>query len=174
MCRKCAKMCRRRKTEKSHEKSYGFSWDFGALVGTRIPGPLIKRDFPGNIRQFLSTRRFAIFNLSSSFYHRHPLHCLHFMSCLASIIQAFRCAKCVQKCAERLYGQIVHWFFGRGQGTQNGRPSRYMAWRAAAVLFFDEPVNAILRGFYHAQLTELSQRCRSCSQLDPKNISHIA
>jgi len=35
-------MCRRLKTEKSHEKSYGFSWDFGALVGTRIPGPLIK------------------------------------------------------------------------------------------------------------------------------------
>ena len=30
------------KTEKSHEKPYGFSWDFGALVGTRIPGPLIK------------------------------------------------------------------------------------------------------------------------------------
>ena len=35
-------MCMRFKTEKSHEKSYGFSLDFGALVGTRIPGPLIK------------------------------------------------------------------------------------------------------------------------------------
>ena len=38
------KMCRRLKTGKSHEKSYDFSWDFGALAGTRIPGPLIKRD----------------------------------------------------------------------------------------------------------------------------------
>ena len=36
------KMCRRRKTEKSHEESCDSSWDFGALVGTRIPGPLIK------------------------------------------------------------------------------------------------------------------------------------
>ena len=36
------KMCRRLKTEKSHEESCDSSWDFGALVGTRIPGPLIK------------------------------------------------------------------------------------------------------------------------------------
>ena len=42
MCRKCAKMCRQLKTEKSHEESCDSSWDFGALVGTRIPGPLIK------------------------------------------------------------------------------------------------------------------------------------
>ena len=28
--------------EKSHEESYDSSWDFGALEGTRIPGPLIK------------------------------------------------------------------------------------------------------------------------------------
>ena len=27
---------------KSHEESYDSSWDFGALEGTRIPGPLIK------------------------------------------------------------------------------------------------------------------------------------
>ena len=30
--------------EKSHEESYDSSWDFGALEGTRIPGPLIKRE----------------------------------------------------------------------------------------------------------------------------------
>ena len=28
--------------KKSHEESYDSSWDFGALEGTRIPGPLIK------------------------------------------------------------------------------------------------------------------------------------
>ena len=34
--------CKWRIKEKSHEESYDFSWDFGALEGTRIPGPLIK------------------------------------------------------------------------------------------------------------------------------------
>ena len=28
--------------KKTHEESYDSSWDFGALEGTRIPGPLIK------------------------------------------------------------------------------------------------------------------------------------
>ena len=36
---KPCKWCIKRK---SHEKSCDFSWDFGALEGTRIPGPLIK------------------------------------------------------------------------------------------------------------------------------------
>ena len=39
---KCAKVCRAPENEKSHEESYDSSWDFGALEGTRIPGPLIK------------------------------------------------------------------------------------------------------------------------------------
>ena len=34
--------CKWRIKEKSHEESYDSSWDFGALEGTRIPGPLIK------------------------------------------------------------------------------------------------------------------------------------
>ena len=34
--------CKWRIKRKSHEKSYDSSWDFGALEGTRIPGPLIK------------------------------------------------------------------------------------------------------------------------------------
>ena len=42
VCQKCAKVCRAPENGKSHEKSYDFSWDFGALEGTRIPGPLIK------------------------------------------------------------------------------------------------------------------------------------
>lgn len=39
---KCAKVCRAPEKGKSHEESYDSSWDFGALEGTRIPGPLIK------------------------------------------------------------------------------------------------------------------------------------
>ena len=35
-------MCSGPKKEKSRDKSYDLSLDFGALVGTRIPGPLIK------------------------------------------------------------------------------------------------------------------------------------
>ena len=34
--------CKWRIKRKSHEESYDSSWDFGALEGTRIPGPLIK------------------------------------------------------------------------------------------------------------------------------------
>ena len=34
--------CKWRTKRKSHEESYDSSWDFGALEGTRIPGPLIK------------------------------------------------------------------------------------------------------------------------------------
>ena len=42
VCKKCAKVCRTPENGKSHEESYDSSWDFGALEGTRIPGPLIK------------------------------------------------------------------------------------------------------------------------------------
>ena len=42
VCKKCAKVCRAPEKGKSHEESYDSSWDFGALEGTRIPGPLIK------------------------------------------------------------------------------------------------------------------------------------
>ena len=39
------KPCGLRTKRKSHEESYDSSWDFGALEGTRIPGPLIKRAY---------------------------------------------------------------------------------------------------------------------------------
>ena len=42
MCKKCAKVCKTPENEKSREESCDSSWDFGALEGTRIPGPLIK------------------------------------------------------------------------------------------------------------------------------------
>ena len=36
------KVCKHPEKRKSHDESYDSSWDFGALEGTRIPGPLIK------------------------------------------------------------------------------------------------------------------------------------
>ena len=42
VCKKCAKVCGHPENGKSHEESCDSSWDFGALEGTRIPGPLIK------------------------------------------------------------------------------------------------------------------------------------
>ena len=43
VCKKCAKVCKHPEKGKSNEESYDSSLDFGALEGTRIPGPLIKR-----------------------------------------------------------------------------------------------------------------------------------
>ena len=48
VCKKCAEP---QKEGKSHEESYDSSWDFGALEGTRIPGPLIKKNPRRIIRQ---------------------------------------------------------------------------------------------------------------------------
>ena len=52
VCKKCAKVCRAPENGKSHEESYDSSWDFGALEGTRIPGPLIKKSdaLPAELR----------------------------------------------------------------------------------------------------------------------------
>ena len=41
VCKKCAEP---QKMENPTEESYDSSFDFGALEGTRIPGPLIKRE----------------------------------------------------------------------------------------------------------------------------------
>ena len=43
VCKKCAKVCGAPEKGKSHEESCDSSWDSGALEGTRIPDPLIKR-----------------------------------------------------------------------------------------------------------------------------------
>ena len=46
LSRRCAKSVQKcaepQKKGKPHDESYDSSWDFGALEGTRIPGPLIK------------------------------------------------------------------------------------------------------------------------------------
>ena len=54
LSRRCAKMCRAPEKGKSHEESCDSSWDFGALEGTRIPGPLIKRAHRASYSDFES------------------------------------------------------------------------------------------------------------------------
>ena len=60
VCKKCAKVCRTPEKGKSHKESYDSSWDFGALEGTRIPGPLIKRAHRAEHSDFRSFE-FALF-----------------------------------------------------------------------------------------------------------------
>ena len=60
VCKKCAKVCRAPEKGKSHEESYDSSLDFGALEGTRIPGPLIKRAHRAEHSDFRSFE-FALF-----------------------------------------------------------------------------------------------------------------
>ena len=61
VCKKCAKVCRAPEKGKSHEESYDSSWDFGALEGTRIPGPLIKRAHRAEHSDFRSFELYVIF-----------------------------------------------------------------------------------------------------------------
>ena len=61
VCKKCAKVCKHPEKGKSNEESYDSSFDFGALEGTRIPGPLIKRALSRGtlILELSSLRRFC-------------------------------------------------------------------------------------------------------------------
>ena len=57
-------MCKHPEKGKSHEESFDSSWDFGALEGTRIPGPLIKRAYFDGFschKSFQNTRFHGIF-----------------------------------------------------------------------------------------------------------------
>ena len=65
VCKKCAKVCRAPENGKSNEESYDSSWDFGALEGTRIPGPLIKRA-PRTEHSDFETFEFALFLCKAS------------------------------------------------------------------------------------------------------------
>ena len=53
-----------------------------------------------NNRRFRQLRSFVVFIVLSQICVLHLLHSLHLLSPLASVIQPFRCAKSVQKCAE--------------------------------------------------------------------------
>ena len=90
------KVCRAPENEKSHEESYDSSWDFGALEGTRIPGPLIKRIQGAS---FVKFQRFeeALF-LS---YHRKTRLCTHRIICIqCNALQPLSSYSGVQKCAD--------------------------------------------------------------------------
>ena len=69
LSRRCAKTvqrpCKWRIKGKSHEESYDSSWDFGALEGTRFPGPLIKRAHRAEHSDF-ETFEFALFLCKTS------------------------------------------------------------------------------------------------------------
>ena len=116
VCKKCAKVCRAPENGKSHEESYDSSWDFGALEGTRIPGPLIKRIQGAS---FVKFQRFeeALF-LS---YHRKTRLCTHRIICIqCNALQPLSSYSGVQKVCKNVQtgktkpnGQINHWFYGR-------------------------------------------------------------
>ena len=116
VCKKCAKVCRAPEKGKSHEESYDSSWDFGALEGTRIPGPLIKRIQGAS---FVKFQRFeeALF-LS---YHRKTRLCTHRIICIqCNALQPLSSYSGVQKVCKNVQtgktkpnGQINHRFYGR-------------------------------------------------------------
>ena len=96
MCKKCAKVCRAPENEKSHEESYDSSWDFGALEGTRIPGPLIK----SQMLYRLSYER--IFNIKQYCRIILPQLCAKCKSCRAknaNFLQACRSSSPAVRCA---------------------------------------------------------------------------
>ena len=64
------------------------------------PGPTDQEKPTWNNRQFSKSRSFVVFIVLSWICVLYLLHPLQLSSSLASVIQLFRCAKSVQKCAE--------------------------------------------------------------------------
>ena len=120
LSRRCAKTvqrpCSLRIKRKSHEESYDSSWDFGALEGTRIPGPLIKRIQGASFVKFQKFEE-ALF-LS---YHRKTRLCTHRIICIqCNALQPLSSYSGVQKACKNVQtgktkpnGQINHWFYGK-------------------------------------------------------------
>ena len=116
VCKKCAKVCRAPEKGKSHEESYDSSWDFGALEGTRIPGPLIKRIQGASFVKFQKFEE-ALF-LS---HHRKTRLCTHRIVCIqCNTLQPLSSYSGVQKVCKNVQtgktkpnGQINHRFYGR-------------------------------------------------------------
>ena len=110
------KPCKWRIKEKSHEESYDSSRDFGALEGTRIPGPLIKRIQGASFVKFQKFEE-ALF-LS---YHRKTRLCTHRIICIqCNALQPLSSYSGVQKVCKNVQtgktkpnGQINHRFYGR-------------------------------------------------------------
>ena len=91
---KPCKWCIKRK---SHEESYDSSWDFGALEGTRIPGPLIKRAHRAEHSDFRSFE-FSLFLCKASWFSaRQFLHPLSYFASQSAHCIPWNSAKTVQK-----------------------------------------------------------------------------
>ena len=101
---------------KSHEESYDSSWDFGALEGTRIPGPLIKRIQGASFVKFQKFEETLFLS-----YHRKACLCTHRIICiqrnalqpLSSYSGVQKVCKNVQTGKTKPNGQINHRFYGR-------------------------------------------------------------
>ena len=110
------KVCRAPENGKSHEESYDSSWDFGALEGTRIPGPLIKRIQGASFVKFQKFEETLFLS-----YHRKACLCTHRIICiqrnalqpLSSYSGVQKVCKNVQTGKTKPNGQINHRFYGR-------------------------------------------------------------
>ena len=116
VCKKCAKVCRTPENGKSHEESYDSSWDFGALEGTRIPGPLIKRIRGASFVNFRICAESLYF-----IYHRYFIIVILCIICIqCNALQRLSSSSGVQKVCKNVQtgktkpnGQINHRFYGR-------------------------------------------------------------
>ena len=110
------KPCKWRTKRKSHEESCDSSWDFGALEGTRIPGPLIKRIQGASFVKFQKFEGPLFLS-----YHRKTRLCTHRIVCiqcnalqpLSSYSGVQKVCKNVQTGKTKPHGQINHRFYGR-------------------------------------------------------------
>ena len=110
------KVCKHPEKGKSHEESYDSSWDFGALEGTRIPGPLIKR-IQGV--SFVKSKKHEEAQIHS--YYRKIHICTHRIICIqCNALQPLSSYSGVQKVCKNVQtgktkpnGQINHRFYGR-------------------------------------------------------------
>ena len=108
--------CKWRIKRKSHEESYDSSWDFGALEGTRIPGPLIKRIQGASFVKFQKFEETLFLS-----YHRKTRLCTHRIACIqCNALQPLSSYSGVQKVCKNVQtgktkpnGQINHRFYGR-------------------------------------------------------------
>ena len=108
--------CKWRIKGKSHEESCDSSWDFGALEGTRIPGPLIKRIQGASFVKFQKSEETLFLS-----YHRKTRLCTHRIICIqCNALQPLSSYSGVQKVCKNVQtgktkpnGQINHRFYGR-------------------------------------------------------------
>ena len=108
--------CKWRIKRKSNDESYDSSLNFGALKGTRIPGPLIKRIQGASFVKFQKFEETLFLS-----YHRKTRLCTHRIICiqwnalqpLSSYSGVQKVCKNVQTGKTKPNGQINHRFYGR-------------------------------------------------------------